>query len=75
MYRIGCLRDDVIFFIFLYQRYIYRIDHSRLNEFGFSGEMLEQKATEGQQKIADADGQTQEGNKGNPKAVKDKKRQ
>jgi len=44
MYRIGCFRDDVIFFIFLYQRYIYRVDHSRLNEFGVSGEMLEEAA-------------------------------
>ncbi|KAA0188991.1 hypothetical protein HAZT_HAZT004684 [Hyalella azteca] len=39
MYRLGCLRDDVIFFIFLYQRYIYRIDPSRVNEFGFSQDM------------------------------------
>merc|ERR1719228_485314 len=39
MYRIGCFRDDVIFFIFLYQRYIYRIDPSRVNEFGFSQDM------------------------------------
>lgn len=46
MYRIGCLRDDVIFFIFLYQRYIYRIDPTRLNEFGFSAEMLDQKKKE-----------------------------
>ncbi|XP_076056707.1 putative lipid scramblase CLPTM1 isoform X2 [Oratosquilla oratoria] len=45
MYRLGCLRDDVIFFIFLYQRYIYRVDPSRLNEFGFSQEM-EQEAKE-----------------------------
>merc|ERR1719229_2080406 len=43
MYRIGCFRDDIVFFIFLYQRYIYRVDHSRVNEFGFSGEMLEEK--------------------------------
>ncbi|KAK4296903.1 hypothetical protein Pmani_030639 [Petrolisthes manimaculis] len=39
MYRLGCLRDDVIFFIFLYQRYIYRVDPSRMNEFGFSQDM------------------------------------
>ncbi|CAL4140200.1 unnamed protein product, partial [Meganyctiphanes norvegica] len=44
LYRIGCLRDDVIFFIFLYQRYIYRIDPTRLNEFGFSQEMLDEKS-------------------------------
>lgn len=46
MYRIGCLRDDVIFFIYLYQRYIYRIDPTRVNEFGFSAEMLEEKQKE-----------------------------
>ncbi|XP_003699489.2 putative lipid scramblase CLPTM1 [Megachile rotundata] len=39
LYRIGCFRDDIVFFIFLYQRWIYKTDHSRVNEFGFSGEM------------------------------------
>ncbi|NXH18327.1 CLPT1 protein, partial [Bucco capensis] len=38
MYRIGCLRDDVVFFIYLYQRWIYRVDPTRVNEFGLSGE-------------------------------------
>merc|ERR1712142_642482 len=38
LYRIGCLRDDVIFFIFLYQKYIYPTDPKRMNEFGTSGE-------------------------------------
>lgn len=38
MYRIGCFRDDIIFLIFLYQRWIYRVDHSRVNEFGISGD-------------------------------------
>ncbi|KAJ8385036.1 hypothetical protein AAFF_G00195660 [Aldrovandia affinis] len=37
MYRIGCLRDDVVFFIYLYQRWIYRVDPNRMNEFGTSG--------------------------------------
>ena len=36
-------RDDIVFFIFLYQRYIYKEDKSRVNEFGFSGDMLEEK--------------------------------
>merc|ERR1712029_691017 len=44
MYRIGCFRDDIVFFIFLYQRYIYRVDHTRVNEFGFSGEMLDEQS-------------------------------
>ncbi|ODN05589.1 Cleft lip and palate transmembrane protein 1 [Orchesella cincta] len=57
MYRIGCLRDDVIFFIYLYQRYIYRIDPTRVNEFGFSAEMIDEKANSaagGAPQIADS---------------------
>lgn len=42
MYRLGCFRDDIVFFIFLYQRWIYKVDAKRVNEFGFSGEMLEE---------------------------------
>nr|ACF75522.1 cleft lip and palate associated transmembrane [Philodina roseola] len=38
MYRLGCFRDDIIFFIYLYQRYIYPVDRTRLNEFGTTGE-------------------------------------
>ncbi|CAC5391097.1 Cleft lip and palate transmembrane protein 1 homolog,CLPTM1-like membrane protein cnrB,Cleft lip and palate transmembrane protein 1-like protein,Cleft lip and palate transmembrane protein 1 [Mytilus coruscus] len=41
LYRIGCFRDDIVFFIFLYQRYIYRIDPKRVNEFGTSQDMLD----------------------------------
>merc|ERR1740131_613749 len=43
MYRLGCFRDDIVFFIFLYQRYIYKEDPTRVNEYGFSAEMLEKK--------------------------------
>ena len=34
MHRLACLRDDIIFLIFLYQRRVYRTDFSRVNEFG-----------------------------------------
>ncbi|KAK5974830.1 Cleft lip and palate transmembrane protein 1, partial [Trichostrongylus colubriformis] len=36
MYRIGCFRDDIIFIIYLYQRWVYRVDPKRVNEFGSS---------------------------------------
>merc|ERR1719229_966416 len=49
MYRIGCFRDDVVFFIFLYQKYIYKTDYSRVNEFGVSAEMLEKREVESTQ--------------------------
>jgi len=38
MYRLGCFRDDIIFLIFLYQRWIYRVDPTRVNEYGTSME-------------------------------------
>jgi len=38
LHRIACFRDDVIFFIYLYQRWKYPIDTKRVNEFGQGGE-------------------------------------
>uniref|UniRef100_A0A915N4G8 Cleft lip and palate transmembrane protein 1 n=1 Tax=Meloidogyne javanica TaxID=6303 RepID=A0A915N4G8_MELJA len=38
LYRLGCFRDDIIFLIYIYQRWIYRVDPKRINEFGTSGE-------------------------------------
>jgi len=38
MHRLSCFRDDIIFFIYLYQRWIYRVDKARVNEFGQGGE-------------------------------------
>lgn len=44
MYRLGCFRDDIIFIIYLYQRWIYRVDPKRVNEFGISGEDVQENA-------------------------------
>ncbi|KAF9978490.1 hypothetical protein BGZ73_002155 [Actinomortierella ambigua] len=46
MHRLACLRDDVVFIIYLYQRWIYRTDHSRANEYGQVGEAEEKEAAE-----------------------------
>lgn len=50
MHRLACLRDDVIFFIFCYQRYKYKTDYTRVNEFGQcedpTEEMLKEKEVE-----------------------------
>lgn len=43
MYRLGCFRDDIVFCIFLYQRWIYQVDPKRINEFGTSAEMETQQ--------------------------------
>ena len=42
---------DVIFFIYLYQRYIYPVDKSRTNEFGTSGEDHAEQQEQNQQAI------------------------
>jgi hypothetical protein len=38
LHRLATLRDDVIFFIYLYQTWIYRVDYSRVNEYGQGGD-------------------------------------
>ena len=38
LHRLATLRDDVIFFIYLYQAWKYKVDYSRVNEFGQGGE-------------------------------------
>jgi len=34
MHRLSCLRDDVIFLVYLYQRWAYGVDKKRANEYG-----------------------------------------
>jgi hypothetical protein len=45
LHRLATLRDDVIFFVYLYQSWKYKIDYNRVNEFGQGGdeEELEEK--------------------------------
>ncbi|KAI2633851.1 cleft lip and palate transmembrane 1 [Xylaria nigripes] len=38
LHRLATLRDDVIFFIYLYQRWVYKVDYTRVNEFGQGGD-------------------------------------
>jgi hypothetical protein len=38
LHRLATLRDDVIFFVYLYQSWAYKIDYSRVNEFGQGGD-------------------------------------
>ena len=37
-HRVACLRDDAVFFVFLYQRWLYPVDKRRANEYGFAYE-------------------------------------
>jgi hypothetical protein len=36
LHRLACFRDDIIFIIYLVQRWLYPVDKSRKNEFGAS---------------------------------------
>lgn len=45
-HRVACFRDDVVFVIYLYQRFLYPVDKSRTNEFGES--FLDTKIPENQ---------------------------
>merc|ERR1712224_582187 len=60
MHRLSCFRDDIIFFVYLYQRWAYRTDHSRPSIW------VEQEVEEEIQ-----NGETEE-SKVEPKAVGDK---
>ncbi|KAL4927473.1 CLPTM1 family protein [Aspergillus undulatus] len=54
LHRLATLRDDVIFFIWLYQSYKYRVDYTRVNEFGQGGDSddeEEESKPEGAEKV------------------------
>lgn len=38
LHRLACFRDDVIFVIYLYQMYMYKVDKTRVNEYGQGGD-------------------------------------
>uniref|UniRef100_A0A6U0HZP9 Uncharacterized protein n=1 Tax=Helicotheca tamesis TaxID=374047 RepID=A0A6U0HZP9_9STRA len=54
MHRLACLRDDVIFLIFCYQRYVYRTDYTRVNEFGQCAQPTEEMLKEVEKEKEDA---------------------
>jgi len=40
-HRLACFRDDIVFFCYLYQRYLYPVDKKRINEYGQTGDVEE----------------------------------
>ena len=50
LHRMSCFRDDIVFAVFMYQRYAYRVDMSRRNEFGHTGEDDTKPAAEEKEK-------------------------
>lgn len=50
LHRLSVFRDDLIFIIYLYQRWVYRVDKSRTNEFGYTEEKKEENQEEDKDK-------------------------
>jgi hypothetical protein len=65
IHRIACLRDDLVFFVYLYQRRIYPVDKKRVNEFGRAYEDSDDDEKEGE-------ANTEEEKKGEEAAAGDK---
>ncbi|KAI9657052.1 MAG: hypothetical protein M1821_003218 [Bathelium mastoideum] len=64
LHRLATLRDDVIFFVYLYQSWKYKVDYTRVNEFGQGGddeEVEEKQANKPLAAAADGDAKVKEG--------------
>lgn len=73
LHRLATLRDDVIFFVYIYQSYKYKVDYNRVNEFGQGGEEEELEAKTAAQPLkAPADADT---TAGSTKAIEDDREQ
>ncbi|KAK9822470.1 hypothetical protein WJX81_006087 [Elliptochloris bilobata] len=44
LHRLSVFRDDLVFLVYIYQRWIYRVDPKRANEFGYAAEGDETEA-------------------------------
>ena len=61
LHRLATLRDDLIFFVYLYQSYAYKVDTTRVNEFGQGGEEEEEAASKPKAKMPVKDDDKLEG--------------
>lgn len=66
LHRMATFRDDIIFFVYIYQRWAYAVDYTRVNEFGQGGEDEEEEVVEAKGKellldaVKDAEGKVTE---------------
>ncbi|PNW78427.1 hypothetical protein CHLRE_09g397900v5 [Chlamydomonas reinhardtii] len=56
LHRLSVFRDDVVFLIYLYQRWVYRVDKTRANEFGWAEEHAEPQPEEPAAAITQGEG-------------------
>lgn len=55
LHRLSCFRDDIIFLIYLYQRWAYREDRTRVNEYGLVAKDMDEAmgVTDGKTSLPD----------------------
>ena len=72
IHRLACLRDDLVFFVYLYQRWLYPVDKKRVNEFGRAYETEEngEKKKEIGEEVKAGEGETAEDNPPEPEEPK-----
>merc|ERR1719329_1715143 len=60
MHRLACFRDDIVFFVFLYQKWKYPVDKTRVNEYGQVAKTEEEMENErnGVTEVAESPAQT-----------------
>jgi len=76
IHRLACLRDDLVFFVYLYQRWLYPVDKKRVNEFGRAyetDENGEEKKEIGEEEKA-GEGETAEDNPPEPNKGSEEKK-
>ncbi|EAQ86521.1 hypothetical protein CHGG_07774 [Chaetomium globosum CBS 148.51] len=54
LHRLATFRDDIIFFVYIYQRWAYKIDYTRVNEFGQGGDDEQEAEKEADKKEKEA---------------------
>jgi len=54
-HRLACFRDDVVFLVYLYQRWLYPVDKTRTNEYGMSFEEENSKKSDSNDSIEEND--------------------
>lgn len=66
LHRLSVFRDDIVFLVQLYQRWIYRVDKKRANEFGYAAEQAAAGAEEEEE--AGSEKEAEEGAEGSGEA-------
>lgn len=73
LHRLATLRDDVIFFVWLYQGWKYKVDYTRVNEFGQGGDSEDEDEAAPAEKPKVEASATASGNQKSKEAAKKRK--